>query len=255
MINYAHKTVRNAINHLGELIYPPICSACNCKIINTDDTLCPECWQQLRQAILISACPTCGKSTSQYEVFNGKCHNCQETSSEIEFIIRVGSYQGALKKLILDLKYHQQNRLDYFLGSLAADAALSRAEIRDIDYLVPIPLHWRRRFTRGYNQSEILAQQISKKLAKANIKIPVSCDLVRTRNTKPQTILPTGKRKNNLIGAFAVRPDAPYVDKSICMVDDVTTTGATLNTAAKELKRFGVKSVSAIVIIVPDKEH
>ena len=253
MIKKTHKIINHAIFQIGELLYPPVCASCNCRILRTDDTLCPLCWKQLRDSILSPACPTCGKSTSQYEIFNGKCHNCQDSDSELDFLLRVGNYQGALKNLILSLKYHHQSRLDQFLGKLAADAALARPETRNINYLVPIPLHWRRKLNRGYNQSEILAVQIARNLNNAGIKnISVSNELVRIRNTPPQTILPAGKRKKNLVGAFSIRPDAPYKNKNICLVDDVTTTGTTLNTAAKELKRFGARSVSAMVIIVPD---
>ena len=245
-------TIKNSFFHLAELLYPPQCPACNYPITRTDDTLCPKCWQQLREAILTPACPTCGKPTSQYEIYNNKCHRCQDNQTNIDFIIRVGDYQSSLKNLVLSFKYHHQSRLDKFLGKLAADTALSRPETRSLDYLVPIPLHWRRRFTRGYNQSEILAEQIAKHLKLSNISIPVRHDLIRTRNTPPQTTLPAGKRKNNLKNAFAIRPDAPFKNKNICLVDDVTTTGTTLNTAAKTLKRYGAKSVSAIVIIVPE---
>ncbi len=244
--------LNHAIFHFGELLYPPVCASCNCRIVRTDDTLCPNCWNTLRNAILSPACPNCGKSTSQYEIFNGKCHNCQDTNSKLDYLVRVGNYHGALKNLVLSLKYHHQSRLDKFLGKLAADAAMARNETRHIDFLVPIPLHWRRKLIRGYNQSEIIAVQISNFLKKAGLYIPIRNDLVRIRNTPPQTTLPAGQRKQNLNGAFAVRQDAPFKNKNICLIDDVTTTGTTLNTAAKVLKDFGADSVSAIVIIVPD---
>lgn len=234
-----------------DIIFPEYCPGCNSRLNITDSDLCSQCWGRVREIIAQPFCTHCGKTAANYEIFNNRCHNCQDTKSKLDFVLRVAGYESPLKDMLWQLKYSGQSRFDRFLGELAADMALARPEFRDIDYVVPIPLHWIRQFRRGYNQSELMAAAMTRKLRHIGLNMQLSCDLVRVRNTPPQTTLSEAKRRANLAGAFAVRPDHKFQGKKICLLDDVTTTGTTLETAARILRRAGAKSVGALVILVP----
>lgn len=131
------------------------------------------------------------------------------------------------------------------LLNLARDAIL-RSDFSDsADFIVPVPLHWRRRFQRGFNQSALIAKGLNFGNARFNT------DLVRIRYTQQQTELTTAAaRRKNVKGAFAVRKGHNFKGKNICLVDDVKTTGATLNECAKTLKEAGANKVFAFVLAV-----
>lgn len=146
--------------------------------------------------------------------------------------------------MILKLK-HDRAELKVTLGRLTKSALESSDFANDIDMLVPVPLHWLRRLSRGYNQSLLIAKQ----LKQPGVKINDS--LVRIRNTKQQTDCTTfNKRAKNVAGAFAVRVGHPFAGKNICLVDDIKTSGATLSECAKVLKQAGAAKVFAAVIAV-----
>ncbi|MCP4709176.1 MAG: ComF family protein [Planctomycetes bacterium] len=115
---------------------------------------------------------------------------------------------------------------------------------------MPIPLHWRRRWSRRYDQAQLLTRATQLALKQQNLSIPVNCDLLRIRHTAPQTSMAHSHRLQNLKGAFAVRSDAPLQGKHICLIDDVTTTGTTLRIAGRTLIKAGAAQVSAAVIAV-----
>ena len=130
------------------------------------------------------------------------------------------------------------------LEDFARSAVYKADFFNSVDFVVPVPLHWRRRFQRGFNQSAFIAK---------SIKIPnagFNTDLVKIRNTKDQTAVTFAERKKNLQGAFAVRKGHNFKGKNVCLIDDVKTTGATLNECAKVLKEAGAQKVFAFVLAV-----
>jgi ComF family protein len=128
---------------------------------------------------------------------------------------------------------------------MMADSAFqSSAFFDETEMFVPVPLHWIRRLVRGFNQSRLICKKIKHPSAKINT------DLVRIRNTHRQWDLNHAKRKRNVAGAFAVRKGHNFTGKRICLVDDITTSWATLNECAKTLKQAGAEKVYAIVAAV-----
>lgn len=109
--------------------------------------------------------------------------------------------------------------------------------------LIPIPLHKRRYLERGFNQSKLLTDGISKKY-----NIPICTDLIRIRYTKHQTLLNLNKRQENITGAFSLKNNKHILGKNILLIDDVVTTGASLNEAARILRQAGAKKVNALVL-------
>jgi len=179
-----------------------------------------------------------------------RCPQCHGKAGALTRLVRVGEYRGGLRDLILRLKFGGQCQLDRWLASLMADAAVGIQEVRQAEALVPVPLSWRRRVSRGYNQAELLAYALRAELRRRGVKLPINRDLVRVRHTEAQTHLPISRREENLRGAFVVRAGTPLTDKRVCLVDDVRTTGATLRAAALALKRAGAKQISAVVLAV-----
>ena len=127
-----------------------------------------------------------------------------------------------------------------------ADSALQGSDFyNDIELFVPVPLHWSRRLARGYNQSYLLVKKLKNSADK------ISTDLVRIRRTKSQPAMASAAaRAKNVAGAFAVRYGHNFTGRKICIVDDIKTTGATLNECAKTLKQAGASKVFALVLAV-----
>jgi len=233
-----------------ELLCPPQCPACHDEIDAAAEVLCPECWRQIRETSPGNYCLVCGHNSGPYALIENRCHRCQNARPAVTRITRVGPYQQVLRELILAFKFRRQSHLDTFLAKLLAAAIIGDPQIRQADMLAPIPLHWRRRWSRHYDQAQLLTRATHHALKQQNVSIPVNCDLLRIRHTAPQTSMAHSHRLQNLKGAFAVRPDAPIQGQHICLIDDVTTTGTTLRVAARTLIKTGAARVSAAVLAV-----
>lgn len=226
------------------LLWPRVCDICGTSILDTYGGICRECWNELLQCTAGDYCPTCGADASKYALVNNRCGFCQNKKIAFDGIARAGAYSDSLRDMILSLKFHDRTELDRHLCALA-DAALQGSIFKDqIDFLVPVPLHWARRLKRGFNQAVIIARGLKHPSAVINT------DLVRIRYTKRQWNLTPAKRKRNVAGAFAVRRDHQFFDSTVCLVDDITTSRATLNECAKTLKQVGAKKVFALVLAV-----
>ena len=146
--------------------------------------------------------------------------------------------------MILSFK-KSRTELDSVLGFLANSALQGSGFTDEIEFFVPVPLHWARRLVRGYNQSLVLAKKLKHPTAKINT------DLVRIRYTKSQpTMASAAARARNVAGAFAVRYRHNLAGRNICLVDDIKTTGATLNECAKTLTKAGASKVFALVLAI-----
>ena len=138
-----------------------------------------------------------------------------------------------------------RSELDTVLGPLV-DAALQGSGFHeDVEWLVPVPLHWTRRLARGYNQSHLIARRLTRRRAR------ICTDLVRIRRTRLQPAVATpAARARNVAGAFAVRADHRFSGRTVCLIDDIKTSGATLNECARVLKEAGAARVYAVVLAV-----
>ena len=237
---------RRLVHEPLELLCPATCAVCRTEIDDSSEVLCRQCWAQLQENLQSRGCPVCGHNVGQYALIEGRCHRCQRRRPVVNQVVRVGDYYDTLRDLILAFKFHRQSRLDKFLGDLLGAAIMGAPEFAEVDILVPIPLHWRRRWSRRYDQAELLARAAAQYLKQQrSIRSGTG-----SQYPTPQTSLSATKRLINLKGAFAVRPDHHFADKHICLIDDVTTTGTTLRVAAQTLRKAGVRQVSAAVLAV-----
>jgi len=229
---------------INQLLWPPVCINCRESICETDKNLCKSCWDQLLACTGGDYCPRCGKDASRYGLLDDACPDCQGKEFHFDQIARSGVYKEVLQKMILDFK-KGRTELDSTLGFLANSALEGSSFYHDIEFFVPVPLHWSRRLARGYNQSLVLAKKL--KHPAANI----STDLVRIRRTKSQPMMASpAARAKNVAGAFAVRYGHNFASRNLCLLDDIKTTGATLNECAKTLKEAGASKVFALVLAV-----
>ena len=230
---------------LNHLFWPAICINCGKSICDADNDLCEDCWDELRNCTGADYCPRCGRDVSRYALLEGGCPDCLGKEMYFDKIARSGVYGQALRKMIVAFKLGSRTELDRILGFLAGSALQGAGFYDDIEIFVPVPLHWSRRLVRGYNQSQLIAKKLKHPSAQINT------DLVRMRRTKTQTVMATpASRVRNVAGAFTVRYGHEFSGKRICLVDDIKTTGATLNECAKALKRAGAAKVFALVLAV-----
>lgn len=167
----------------------------------------------------------------------------------LEEIWSVAVYDGVLRELIHQFKYKEKKYLANPLGKLLVDFVEEYLEEEGFDYIIPIPLEKARQKKRGYNQAELLARVLGEAVNK-----PILTNLVKRRKkTKPQFGLNKEERFENLSGAFKIsksgKEDVPTITgMTVLLLDDLATTGATLDECAKALKRAGVSEVYALVL-------
>ncbi len=223
-----------------DFIYPPVCLICR-EVIKEENSqnprvsVCSVCWNSLE----IEVKPYCSECRLDLDI--GQTHNC---SAYLDRVYSLGLFDGNFQELIHQFKYKGKVSAGKSLGIRLA-RELKKQQVSDVAYLVPVPLHKARKRERGFNQSEIVAESLG---AELNLKVEKNI-LSRIKNTKDQTKLSIEERKQNVAGAFQVRDTRQILsDKKVILVDDVITTGATLNECAKVLKQAGVKEILAVTI-------
>lgn len=238
-----------ALQSINQLLWPAVCINCHEIICETDNNLCKNCWDQLLTSTGADYCHRCGRDAGKFAMLAGTCPDCQGKEICFDRIARAGVYEQNLRKMILAFK-NGRTELDSILGFLADSALQGGGFCSDIDLFVPVPLHWSRRLVRGYNQSHVLARKLRSSKAK------ISTDLVRIRRTKAQPAMTSpASRAKNVAGAFAGRYRHDFAGRKICLIDDIKTTGATLNECSKTLKQAGASKVFALVLAVAGQKN
>ena len=235
--------VGTCLHGLVELVLPDVCGACGAEEVARGG-LCDACNRQLLSLVSLAFCPRCGQTLGpNIPARADGCAGCGDTLPRFERVDRLGPYTGPLRQAVRGLKYHRRQRLRARLAHLLAERIAAGLEDGfGFDAVVPIPMHWRRRLARGFDHARAIATRLAGELA-----LPVGCELARTRNTPPQIHLPRTRRLENVRGAFAVRSEASVAGTSLLLVDDVTTTGATAEEAARTLLRAGAAHVRLAV--------
>ncbi len=237
------------LQSFNQLLWPVVCINCRISISETDNKLCRNCWDQLLVCTGADYCRRCGRDVSKFALLAGTCPDCQGKEVRFDCIARAGVYDQTLQKMILSFK-NGRTELDSVLGFLGNSALQGGGFSSDVELFVPVPLHWTKRLIRGYNQSHVLARKLIHPTAK------ISKDLVRIRRTKAQPTMPSpAAREKNVAGAFAVRYRHKFEGRKICLVDDIKTTGATLNESAQTLKQAGASKVFALVLAVAGQKY
>jgi competence protein ComFC len=177
----------------------------------------------------------------------GLCPLCAGGMRGFDKAYSFGFYDGPLRKLIHLFKYSGMKPLATRLAGLLCRALPDEGDER-FDAVVPMPLHWRRRWKRGFNQSEILARLVAKQH-----QLPAINAVKRVRATAVQAGLTNAKRRKNVAGAFRVSRKSQVAGKRILLIDDVMTTGSTAAACASALKRAGASSVTLLTLARVDR--
>ncbi|MDR1425853.1 MAG: ComF family protein [Rickettsiales bacterium] len=237
--------VRNFLEKLFsapvDLLYPHRCPAC--RVITSDDAFCQSCWEKL-SFIEGPCCFVCGEPLSGNYDGNLLCAVCLKEKRSFDRLFSVFVYNKTIAKAIYRFKFKRQAFLAKFFLKFLLKKLKSMGD--PVDLLVPVPIYIKRLKWRGYNQTLLLAQEISKKTSIAyapNL-------LLKKRHTAAQTSLHFSKRKSNLTLAFDMANgyESKIVNKNIMIIDDVFTTGSTVNECAKILKKNGAGRVFVLTI-------
>jgi ComF family protein len=221
---------------------PPHCGHCGCEV-DAPATLCPDCWSQ----VSFIADPVCVRCGCPLELDFGDaltCLSCAERPPGFRRARACVVYDDVSRSLILKLKHGDRHDLVALLANwmVRAGAALWA----EADVLVPVPLHWTRLWTRRFNQSALIARAVGRR-----VDTPVLVDAVRrVRRTPSQGGLGRRQRLRNVRHAFWVSPKAlgALDGKTVVVVDDVLTTGATLSAVAEALYAAGAAHVDAVTV-------
>ncbi len=203
------------------LLFPPFCLLCDIRLENGNDLICSNCYQNL---------PKIDKKLPPFP--------------PLEKIYSPLSYSEKTSQIIHHFKYNNKSSIGKQLGKIIAEYLSNFPIIKEIDLIIPIALHSRRERERGFNQSNLLAEVIAEYL-----HIPLSTkSLKRIRYTTSQTNLNPEQRRHNVAKAFQIVKPELIKNKSILLIDDVYTTGATMSACAEELYKVGAKMVSGATV-------
>jgi ComF family protein len=235
-------SVRPLLNSMWGSIWPARCPVCNDILSPDEKDFCVHC-KETFEVIKKPFCNICGLPFDENTAPPSSiCGNCLKAPLKIDILRSFGNYEGALRKAIIDLKFGCRREMVPALVNCILNADQTFPDHMNIDMVIPVPLHPKRTRERGFNQAIDLARPLARKR-----KTPLLYDsLIRTRPTAPQVGLSTYQRKANVKGAFSVRKSGPLKNKNIFLVDDIYTTGNTINECAKVLKKAGVEKVYAV---------
>ncbi|MCS6850560.1 MAG: ComF family protein [Gemmataceae bacterium] len=239
-----HQVGRDLWRGFRHLLYPATCGGCGALLPPTEDAFCPSCVQALTSDPF-DTCPRCASTLGPFVVRSeAGCGRCRAQSFHFERVDRRGPYTGLLRELVLRCKQPGGEGLAARLGELWAAHAGPRLAAMHADLVVPVPLHWRRRWWRGFNQSEVLAEALARAVC-----LPCwSAAVRRIRPTPQQTAQPAAQRLENVRGAFRAKPSPRLEGRTVLLVDDVLTTGSTASEAAGALKAAGAARVVVAVV-------
>lgn len=220
------------LDRLWRVLFPSRCLGCGTR----GEVLCTACRPTISY-LPAAICYRCALPTPTGNL----CARCQRRPAALDSVRAACTFEGVVRKAIHMLKYRQGRYVVPFLGSLLEEA-IGRRPLQ-VDVIVPVPLSRERLRERGYNQSQLLAGHLSR-----SMDIPMEPDWIqRTRPTPPQTSLSAASRRANVRGAFQWR--GPSVEgKRVLLVDDVMTTGATLEECGLVVRHAGARRVLAVVV-------
>jgi ComF family protein len=208
------------------------------------EPFCSACAASLAEERSRPACPTCGSDVAPYEVRLDRCATCRGRAWKIGGTARIGPYGPALGHIFRAYKYDDREELGLTLGEWLVEAVRGAAWLDRVEAVVSVPTHWRHRLDRRFHAADVLAAHLAKRLRRPHAPI-----LRRVRAGRHQVGSSFVQRAANVRGAFAPADGVELREARLLLVDDVRTTGATIEECAKVLRKNGASEVYAAVIL------
>jgi ComF family protein len=242
LYNKSISIAKSVYDDFREFLSPSACLCCGKDKDFPDPILCPQCIEILKRKNIGDGpvCPFCGRPAGTVS----SCERCR--AGQVPDLYFWGYYDDELKECLLQFKFHGALELGTRLSEMAIEALGERIVRENYDFIIPVPLHQNRQRERRFNQSEIIAREISELL-----QIELRNDLLdRPRATRQQAKLTENDRWNNVKNAFMVIDGADKIlaGKSILLVDDIVTTGATVFEASRPILKSGARKLDILSI-------
>lgn len=233
-------TIRDIINDVVDIIYPPRCPICN--RVTVTNTACDDCRYKLKY-VGQNRCLKCGKELNSQDA--EYCEDCKRIKHAYDYGVAVFSYDESIKASIYRFKYKNYKVYAEFYAAEICRIYENIIRNWEIEIIIPVPMYRRKQQIRGFNQSEIIAERLSYLL-----NIPMDSNfLSRKKNTTPQKDLTDQDRVINIKNAFQIEQNSVKYNK-VLLVDDIYTTGTTIDECAKLLKQNGAKSVYFVTVCI-----
>ena len=225
------------------LIYPPQCAFCTSACAEaTQAPFCEDCLRQLAPAGL-PQCRRCAAVVNAFELGDGKCFYCRKEQFRFDRALALARYEGPPRDAVLRMKRSSEEPLMMAMGRLLAERFADEIHAFRPDVVVPIQMHWTRRAVRGTNSAEVIGDVLARQLR----LLFAPRALLRKRRTRNLAELTRQERKRTLRNAFCIARGCDFAGARVLLVDDVLTTGATCDTAARALKKGGAAEITVLV--------
>lgn len=213
------------LDYILDLIYPNVCGFCN--TINKE-SLCNNCEERINQKLLC-------------KIDNYENDNTKYFSNHIYLF----KYSDEIRSKILDYKFNDKPYIYKTFAKIIIKNEKICGFLRKYDIIIPIPIHKKRKSIRGYNQSELISKEIVKKIT--NLKIETNI-IIKNKNTMPQSVLNRKERNENVKNVYIIKNTEKINNKRVLLLDDIYTTGSTVNECSKLLKLNGAKEIGIITL-------
>lgn len=238
LLSWRSERQNSLLESFLNFLFPQHCVVCGNYIPEGGFPLCNLCLVKIK-LLAGSICSFCGRPLDSTQ--SSICRHCRKKRFSFAFARSVALYDSPLKECVHAFKYRGITTLLPFLGDLMVNYLEWNPFLREVDGVMPVPLHRKRLWERGFNQSFLLARYLGRKFG-----IPVLGGVERVRPTLPQVGLSPKEREKNLKNAFKVMNPRDLVDKEILIVDDVFTSGATVESLTRTLLKAGSKKVMVL---------
>ncbi len=235
------------------LFFPIFCRQCGFQLLTQENGyFCPECWN-LPERIKLPFCTVCGRpheaSAGFGPVQDFPCAECRSLKPPpYRRVFGAAAYDGAIADAIKFCKFNDRPAIASLLAEVMIEFAEREMDREQYDDLVPVPLHRVHQRDRGFNQAQLLAKDLLPTFPKSRLNE----SLIRIRPTRRQVTLKNSKeRRENVLGAFAVRPEEHFEGRTVLLIDDVVTSGGTASECARALKRAGAAQVDVFAAALP----
>lgn len=229
------KVKKKILKALEKIFFPNVCPICG-KVIRPDERICRTCITKVK-IIKEPKCQKCGKQLATDEKLF--CTDCEGMKHIFDRGICIFEYTEELKKSLYRFKYDNKRCYSDFFGYAGAKKYRKLLKQWKVEKILPVPMYRKKRQKRGYNQAEAFGQSLAEY---TGIELDMQC-LIRVRETKPQKGLSKEERHQNLQKAFGVDMEKIKAMNAVLLVDDIYTTGSTMDACAKVLKAAGVEKV------------